>query len=74
MISLYQQNLHFKLLLCMYQGNLAEGLPIVITFSVAAAAAASTAAVTEAFTFGANTLLYDETRDCFILDFSVSQL
>lgn len=56
----------------MYQGNLAEGLPIVITFSVAAAA--STAAVTEAFTFGANTLLYDETRDCFILDFSVSQL
>lgn len=57
----------------MYQGNLAEGLPIVITFSVAAAAA-STAAVTEAFTFGANTLLYDETRDCFILDFSVSEL
>lgn len=56
----------------MYQGNLAEGLPIVITFSVAAAA--STAAVTEAFTFGANTLLYDETRDCFILDFSVSEL
>lgn len=47
-------------------------LPIVAASSEAAAAL--TAAVTEALTFGDNTLSYDETRNCFTLDFSASQL